>query len=55
MLRNRTNGAAQREQPTISGLQRFIVCQPPLELDRGSRIKLAVAIGIQLQLVVIFY
>src|ERR1700730_1344298 len=53
ILRKRTKGAAQRQQPVILGLQSLIATQPPLELDRGSRIELAVAIGVHLQLVVI--
>src|SRR5260370_34887631 len=54
-LRKRTNRAAQRQQAVISGLQRYIVSQPPLELNRGSRIELTVAVGVHPQFVVIFY
>ena len=54
-LRKRTNGAAQRQQPVISCLQGFIGSQPPFELNRGSRIELAVVVGVHLQFVVIFY
>jgi hypothetical protein len=49
------DGAAQRQQPVISGFQGFVVGQPPLELNRGNRIEFAVAIGVHLQFVAVLY
>ena len=52
-LRKRTKRLPQRHQSGVLSSQKLVVRQPALERSRGSQIKLAVAIGVQLQVVVV--